>query len=736
MEVIQRKSDRVRNKKSISTPGKLVSRGNRSKNKTYNALSSENTRTVHTDYNLNKKKAVSNKLEAADRTFTVAPEIKGGNLVLIFSAAAYLEFRSVTESVLTSAGLNLENTQTKDKTGALIYESIEVRTNDKKLFVLNFYNTTSKVLLNGNEGQVILFIRNMLSDILCILDRNDNFKNVNYQIREYCKIFINKIDTRSDSCQNTDPQLNQINSKSSTCIDNSLSCSNNSFQIQTAPIKTKMSKIETINLEWKCPICTLECDSNSEAAQCDLCSKWLHYECEELAQERIDEIEGSIDSEYICRSCSSLRELASDSNSNDNQYSNSQNEILPKYISTEKVSEDTSVKTPEYAPTSQQHCKPQVSPIDIDDNPNETTKITNIEKSECSQSKVKCSVKQQSRNIVKPKQDQVANTETNNHKNDNTLGVDTSVMDSPQITREEIKYLKAQLNQKDKIIKQKDCLILKLQSEILGAKNELSTSRAYSIKLEQEVQELECSIKIQKQTQSSRKQPVESNENDNNMKSWYLEQRVKQLEFEVVRQDNKISNLSDKFLDLKIESRTVQSRRSNRTNRVQRNFKRNEARNDQNTYEYCDQNIHNNECMSLYNSFSDMNMEFRCDESEEKQAHDEEHKLNGNNTCNSNNFLCEGPPNRGKRGITNNTNLSRKRSYERQDFPHIPTKRKMDNLPPRFQRQRQVAQQNYNPTRQNTMNAFYPEQQMNTMRRTSQTWQGQPAVHTTPVQSM
>lgn len=239
---------------------------------------------------------------------------------------------------------------------------------------------------------------------------------------------------------------------------------------------------------------------------------------------------------------------------------------------------------------------------------------------------------------MKPKQDQATKTETNNHKNDNTLCDDTSIMDSPQITREEIKYLKAQLNQKDKIIKQKDCQILKLQSEILGAQNELSTSRAYSIKLEQEVQELECSIKIQKQTQSSRKQSVESNENDN-MKSWYLEQRVKQLEFEVVRQDNKISNLSDKFLDLKIESRTVQSRRPNRTNRV-KNFKRNEARNDPNTYEYCDQNIHNNECMSLYNSFSEMNMEFRCDESEENQAHAEEHKLNDNNTCNINIFYA------------------------------------------------------------------------------------------------
>lgn len=35
-----------------------------------------------------------------------------------------------------------------------------------------------------------------------------------------------------------------------------------------------------------------------------------------------------------------------------------------------------------------------------------------------------------------------------------------------------------------------------------------------------------------------------------------------------------------------------------------------------------------------------MNMEFRCDESEENQAHAEEHKLNDNNTCNINIFYA------------------------------------------------------------------------------------------------
>ena len=49
------------------------------------------------------------------------------------------------------------------------------------------------------------------------------------------------------------------------------------------------------------------------------------------------------------------------------------------------------------------------------------------------------------------------------------------------------------------------------------------------------------------------------------MKVWVLEQRVRQLEFEVLRQDNKISNLSDKFVDLKLDnSKPPRSRRQNR----------------------------------------------------------------------------------------------------------------------------------------------------------------------------
>jgi hypothetical protein len=71
------------------------------------------------------------------------------------------------------------------------------------------------------------------------------------------------------------------------------------------------------------------------------------------------------------------------------------------------------------------------------------------------------------------------------------------------------------------------------------------------------------SLKIQKQKQgmndaradNSAKQHSNYNHPDNeSMKSWVLEQRIRQLELEVLRQDNKLNNLSDKMIDLRIDN--------------------------------------------------------------------------------------------------------------------------------------------------------------------------------------
>ena len=182
MEITRRRSERAKVKKATYTPGKLVT-------KARNKIPPE-VKDNWVDYNLNRKKAVNKKLEAAERDFTVKTEIKPVNLVLIFSAAAYVEFKIITKTVINNSDLSIDTTDTRDKTGAVVSESLAVRKGNTQIFVLNFYNTSSKVLLNGNQLYIIDFITSSLSDILGILDRNEQFKEINNQIRDYCKTYL------------------------------------------------------------------------------------------------------------------------------------------------------------------------------------------------------------------------------------------------------------------------------------------------------------------------------------------------------------------------------------------------------------------------------------------------------------------------------------------------------------------------------------------------------------------
>ena len=142
MDVVRRKSERVRVRKSVFTSGKTINRKQHQANP-------QNSKEKSTDYERNKRKTVGNKLESSERTFTVKPEIWNGNLILIFSAAAYEEFKVITQTVLQNSGHNIDRTDTKEKAGLTVSESLAIRKDNVKTFVLNFYNTTTKVLLNG-----------------------------------------------------------------------------------------------------------------------------------------------------------------------------------------------------------------------------------------------------------------------------------------------------------------------------------------------------------------------------------------------------------------------------------------------------------------------------------------------------------------------------------------------------------------------------------------------------------
>ena len=196
MSLVNRRSNRTMAKKVMYTPTKALNSYGKDKPK-------NPKRKINVDYELDKNKAIINKKDASEREFNVFLEYKKGNIVLTFSAAAFEEFRVITKNILLSSGLNINQTNTTDLNGVTVSESLEVKNGSEKIFVINFFNSTSRVLLNGNHVHISEFVSTHLRDVLQTLDHNKNFEQVNAKIREYCQSFLD-IGKQKEESKNSD----------------------------------------------------------------------------------------------------------------------------------------------------------------------------------------------------------------------------------------------------------------------------------------------------------------------------------------------------------------------------------------------------------------------------------------------------------------------------------------------------------------------------------------------------
>lgn len=321
MDVVRR-STRRKSTRVTYTPGKINTRPR-------NVKHSRNDHTV--SYTLDRNKAIEKKLEATRRPFTVTPVLSPGNLVLVFSAAAYEEFKQVTLNVLNSLSYNVNTTSTSDKTGVIISESLVVKENSVKLFVLNFYNSTSKVLLNGKQNHVLEFVNSTLRSILEILDRNSDFMSINCHIRKYCEEFLsNKTrsqtytrdsncsgggktaisdhTTNNSNCSNSEKTITTVHSSDLVCL------SGNDNSAVMNPPALSPSIMVSSDESPSCPVCDKPCGEHSRSVACDNCDRWLHYKCENLSQRDIKLYESDITNNYICHSCTNLIDQNSTAN--------------------------------------------------------------------------------------------------------------------------------------------------------------------------------------------------------------------------------------------------------------------------------------------------------------------------------------------------------------------------------------------------------------------------------------
>ncbi|VDI83988.1 Hypothetical predicted protein [Mytilus galloprovincialis] len=467
MDVVRR-SSRVQAKHLPFTPGKGVVKSRKHKN----TKSTIRDQTVQ--YTLDRQKAVKKKLDAANRSFSVTPEISPGNLVLVFSAAAYETFKNVTFGVLNNLQYSLDITSTKDQSGAVIYDSVAVKAKSVKLYVLNFYHSSSKVLLNGKQNYMIDFIQTTLQEIMGVLDQSEDFTSINNTIKHYCKHYLETLDSSNDHASNKCNNSSDI--KSVQHIDN-----------------------ESVTPANICPVCNVPCEFSSKAIGCDTCDKWLHYSCEHLSPKDIRYYESDHSAQYVCRSCMSLQASVA----NDSEGSNVPNHLVANNL----------------------------------ENP-----ILNIS----------------------DKPSAYAHSEIG--KSTNNPG-DTG---KRYFYEQEIAHLKDCLCKKEKLLRAKDSTIYKLQTDISSLQKELTTSRSYIITLESDKLDLEHSLRIHKQklanelsqnedypsVKNSQKHNVQSHchhsAEQDSIKVWVLEQRIKTLEFDIIKQDNKMANVQDKVNEMHI----------------------------------------------------------------------------------------------------------------------------------------------------------------------------------------
>ncbi|CAG2200821.1 unnamed protein product [Mytilus edulis] len=204
---------------------------------------------------------------------------------------AYEEFKIVSLSVLQGQGLSIRRTNTTDVNKAVVSESVVVNDAQNK--------TSSKVVLNGNQLHMSVYISSTLPDILNVLDHNKDFITINSKIRQCCTAYLNS---------------NQASCTRPTDINTSIQqdqCQHSKLNSASASLKSLINASDQQQNDY-CPICENLCSSDDKAVECEICNKWLHYKCENLTVKEVDEIENDLTLQYNCNSCKTLKSLQSD----------------------------------------------------------------------------------------------------------------------------------------------------------------------------------------------------------------------------------------------------------------------------------------------------------------------------------------------------------------------------------------------------------------------------------------
>ena len=155
------------------------------KTKTQYSPSVRGVKMTRTNYNVHRKKALQQKLDATERAHLTC-EFKCGNLVLTFSTAAFGAFRNVLKGYADHCPfVNYKiDSEIRCSSDAIVTaeEAYSARKDEKQQYKVNLYLTTSHANVNGsNLGE---FINTHFSAIVSDMRNYGNFDELNDILRD------------------------------------------------------------------------------------------------------------------------------------------------------------------------------------------------------------------------------------------------------------------------------------------------------------------------------------------------------------------------------------------------------------------------------------------------------------------------------------------------------------------------------------------------------------------------
>ena len=284
---------------------------------TLNSASSQEVGVITNSYVLNKVQALKKKLQQCDLEHLSYEMKPNRNFVMKFSPAAYELAKLVVVEHLYSEAIakqyfiesSINEDECKYQVGSLFRVYNRKRNGTKgnyHKFTINFYHTTSSVLVNGNK--VDNFERELF-DPIC------------RQIQGACKkLNIMNVKISEAISTSLEDHINVVSHKNIKEIDNNPQIDNSIIYSQdndshsgsetsqkvielSPPVNGKVSEpvdsSQKVNYMYNCPACDQVADSDT--IECEECNEWFHFDCTGGEQSKVNDIPEDVP--FICIFC-------------------------------------------------------------------------------------------------------------------------------------------------------------------------------------------------------------------------------------------------------------------------------------------------------------------------------------------------------------------------------------------------------------------------------------------------